>query len=603
MKRAVTLHRSVTRTHLLVLVVVVVSLALASGSQAYVSTGSIAAFDRETAPEGENVAFHLDADEDQSSNGFSFPDASRNQLDTWRFEVEGAVPEPRKDAVPQDVQQRIANDGRFRLPLQSWDIVTDRFGAPRGNNLVHGGIDLALGGRPGSPVVSSCVGAVSVASENASYGNYVMVDCGDGWSTLYGHLSSILVPVGKQVTWGDVLGLSGNTGFSTGEHLHFEIRYQGTPVNPEDYLDFKIPPGTPISIGPIPLPPTVLPGLTPTPSPTTSRPSNTPPNTAEGATPTEGTSPTPGGTPTGTPEPTPEPTLSNFSYIERSWTAIPADSPAFHVVAAPGIPAALRAALVVNRVPGPLVPYPTQPVATVTCEGCLSAAVLVQVNVVPSGWGGSSRGDRAVRATVDVSECSSCSGYAYAVEITVPVANVSAPLPERTQALVNDLRRYLAEFGSLQPGVGGNLATIQAMLEYIGPAYPELATSMVVDIAPQAELPTPTPTPTLPPEPTPTVVPPTPTPTEDPWQAPSTPEAPPVTSTPEGSPSAEATASPEASQTQVTEATATPPAVTETVANTVTATVTETIAVVGPQGQPATVAPSTSAEDPTPGSQ
>ena len=71
-----------------------------------------------------------------------------------------------------------------------------------------------------------------------SYGYHVIVDCGDGWSTLYAHMSEILVTPGQRVSQGTQVGISGNTGFSTGEHLHFEIRYKGAPVNPANYLNF-----------------------------------------------------------------------------------------------------------------------------------------------------------------------------------------------------------------------------------------------------------------------------------------------------------------------------------------------------------------------------
>jgi hypothetical protein len=231
---------------------------------------------------------------------------------------EGAVEE--ENAAPHEQVVRVIEDGRFSMPLAAWSHVTDRYGADRGNGWVHGGIDLALEGLSASPVYAACDGTVSVSEYSNSYGYYVMVDCGGGWTTLYAHLSLIGVEVGDGVTRESVLGRTGTSGFSTGEHLHFEIILDGVRVNPEHYLDFKIPPGTPLSSGPLWFPgsgtgpsggsgggagggslpePTATPTDTPTP---TATPTNTP-------IPTATTPPQPTATPTPI-TPTPIPTLA-----------------------------------------------------------------------------------------------------------------------------------------------------------------------------------------------------------------------------------------------------------------------------------------------------
>lgn len=163
---------------------------------------------------------------------------------------EGAV---HPDAIAADQPEPaesapLVGTSRFVMPLTSWGSVTDRYGAPRGNGLVHGGIDLA--GFYRSPILASCNGSASTGY-NSTYGYHVIVSCGSGWTTLYAHLSEILVKDGQAVVQYGVLGISGSTGFSTGEHLHFEIHYNGARVNPEWYLDFKIAPGTPLSSGPL----------------------------------------------------------------------------------------------------------------------------------------------------------------------------------------------------------------------------------------------------------------------------------------------------------------------------------------------------------------
>jgi len=160
---------------------------------------------------------------------------------------EGAITPPSAEAQPPDEHRVAASGGRFVMPLRAPFWVTDRYGAKRGKGLIHGGIDLALDPGHHWPVLGACSGTVATAEYSSTYGNYVIVDCGDGWSTLYAHLTASLAKVGAAVTFETILGASGSTGFSTGEHLHFEVRWEGTPVNPEDYLDFKIPPGTPLS--------------------------------------------------------------------------------------------------------------------------------------------------------------------------------------------------------------------------------------------------------------------------------------------------------------------------------------------------------------------
>ena len=68
------------------------------------------------------------------------------------------------------------------------------------------------------------------------YGNYCIIDHGGGWWTLYGHSEGITAYVGQKVKQGDVLGTVGSTGHSTGPHLHFEIRLNGTALNPSNYV-------------------------------------------------------------------------------------------------------------------------------------------------------------------------------------------------------------------------------------------------------------------------------------------------------------------------------------------------------------------------------
>jgi murein DD-endopeptidase MepM/ murein hydrolase activator NlpD len=99
---------------------------------------------------------------------------------------------------------------------------------------MHEGIDLAVG--VGTPVVSAAAGTVIVAGWMGGYGNLVVVDHGNGVSTAYGHNTSVTVGVGQSVAQGQLIAYSGNTGHSTGPHVHFEVRINGSPVDPMGYL-------------------------------------------------------------------------------------------------------------------------------------------------------------------------------------------------------------------------------------------------------------------------------------------------------------------------------------------------------------------------------
>jgi hypothetical protein len=98
----------------------------------------------------------------------------------------------------------------------------------------HSGID--IGAERGTPVHAPAAGAVVFAGTHAEYGLTVMVDHGEDLRTIYGHLSKITVALGQQVARGGQLGLTGNTGRSSGPHLHYEILVKNRPVNPRAYF-------------------------------------------------------------------------------------------------------------------------------------------------------------------------------------------------------------------------------------------------------------------------------------------------------------------------------------------------------------------------------
>lgn len=100
--------------------------------------------------------------------------------------------------------------------------------------LLHSGVDFGVG--IGTPLKASEKGKVVIAGVAGGYGNYTCIAHGSGLSTCYAHQSQLLVTVGQDVERGQIIGLSGNTGRSTGPHLHYEVRLNGVAVDPMPYL-------------------------------------------------------------------------------------------------------------------------------------------------------------------------------------------------------------------------------------------------------------------------------------------------------------------------------------------------------------------------------
>jgi len=116
--------------------------------------------------------------------------------------------------------------------------LTSPFGMRRhpvfGDIRMHSGVDFAAS--HGTSVSAADSGTVIISGYNSSYGNYVVIDHGNGMTTLYAHLSSRSVGVGSSVSRGQQVGLVGSTGVSTGPHLHFEVSINGTRINPMSRL-------------------------------------------------------------------------------------------------------------------------------------------------------------------------------------------------------------------------------------------------------------------------------------------------------------------------------------------------------------------------------
>ena len=131
----------------------------------------------------------------------------------------------------------VPSSGGWVTPC-SYTVLTSAYGwrthPITGKQSFHNGVDLA--NVQGTPIYAAKSGTVTVATYNGVYGYYVQINHGDGFSSLYGHLTHYIVGVGQSVSAGQVIGYMGSTGWSTGPHLHFTIYYNGNTVNPMNYI-------------------------------------------------------------------------------------------------------------------------------------------------------------------------------------------------------------------------------------------------------------------------------------------------------------------------------------------------------------------------------
>jgi murein DD-endopeptidase MepM/ murein hydrolase activator NlpD len=132
-------------------------------------------------------------------------------------------------AVRSSLARGISREG-FIWPLNN--SITSYYGYRWGR--MHNGID--IDGTTGEPIVAAKEGTVIMAQSYSGYGNAVIIDHGGGVATLYAHLSSFDVRDGQSISQGQIVGAVGCTGSCTGDHLHFEVRVNGSPRDPLDFL-------------------------------------------------------------------------------------------------------------------------------------------------------------------------------------------------------------------------------------------------------------------------------------------------------------------------------------------------------------------------------
>ncbi len=180
-----------------------------------------------------------------SSYAIAQKEAEKKYYSNLSAKEEAKMEEAEKEV--QKILAELANasggvfNGTFIWPVPGYNNVTSPFGWRThpiwGTKNYHRGIDISSWGISGKPIVASAPGQVVIATYgHSSYGNYVGISHGSGYTTLYAHASSLAVKVGDYVKAGQTIGYVGSTGNSTGPHLHFELSLNGNLQNPLNFL-------------------------------------------------------------------------------------------------------------------------------------------------------------------------------------------------------------------------------------------------------------------------------------------------------------------------------------------------------------------------------
>lgn len=197
----------------------------------------------------------MGTDDAQGSNEATYEDSEKAEIDKSVSAQGGPILEQVYDAVnvleevlPAQITslsqvKEVLEEERYRMehtpsiwPAEGW--VSSGFGRRKdpftGKNAYHEGIDIA--NHKGTPVYATAAGKVTYAGYMSGYGNLVIIDHDFDIETRYGHLDKILVSRGEKVAKGQQIGTMGNTGRSTGPHVHYEVRVKKKPVSPFRYL-------------------------------------------------------------------------------------------------------------------------------------------------------------------------------------------------------------------------------------------------------------------------------------------------------------------------------------------------------------------------------
>lgn len=186
--------------------------------------------------EKEIVAFESDINDKEAA--IKEYEAMIAEQDQIIKDLEAAIAAEKKRLEEENKKAINYDGGKFKWPAPSYTRISDDYGYRIHPTLktqqFHNGVDMAS--PSGSPILAAYDGEVIAASYSSTMGNYIMIDHGDGLITIYMHASSLGVSVGQSVSRGQQIGCVGSTGRSTGPHLHFGVRLNGSYVSPWNYL-------------------------------------------------------------------------------------------------------------------------------------------------------------------------------------------------------------------------------------------------------------------------------------------------------------------------------------------------------------------------------
>ncbi|AZR74289.1 hypothetical protein BBF96_13285 [Anoxybacter fermentans] len=177
------------------------------------------------------------------SNGFELLSQIREELRMLRVEI------PLQKSILEELQMDVEEyNALMAATPRGWPLdddgkgyISSEFGFRKdpvtNEQAFHEGIDIAVW--YGTPVLATADGKVIYAGWKSGYGKVVIIDHGYGYQTVYGHNSKLVVRKGQRVKRGDIIAYSGNSGKSTGPHLHYEVRVNGVPKNPIEFIKFR----------------------------------------------------------------------------------------------------------------------------------------------------------------------------------------------------------------------------------------------------------------------------------------------------------------------------------------------------------------------------
>lgn len=165
-------------------------------------------------------------------------EAARQQQQQQQQQQQGDTSGGGDTSLPQvdtSSQPPVSSSGSWTWPVPCSRRITGRYGEDRSSHF-HAGIDIDGYGNDGQPIVAAAAGTVITSTNSGAYGNYVIIDHGNGYQTVYAHMSSNAVSSGEYVNAGQTIGYLGATGNATGTHCHFEMRINGSTTDPAQYF-------------------------------------------------------------------------------------------------------------------------------------------------------------------------------------------------------------------------------------------------------------------------------------------------------------------------------------------------------------------------------